>query len=163
MNYSNIKPSTTSFEVKVKIAASEILGEHIIPCLVSGFKISNPKIDFSLQIYNSSDTVRMVKEGVVDIAAVQLPKKLKHYIEKFEHLMIAEDRLVVISAVEYGIPTGRSITVKELTKHPLVLSEEKTDLNHFVRHLFSIHRIDHRQLKVKLRLFGTSAIITSVS
>ncbi len=105
----------------------------------------------------------MVKEGVVDIAAVQLPKKLKHYIEKFEHLMIAEDRLVVISAVEYGIPTGRSITVKELTKHPLVLSEEKTDLNHFVRHLFSIHRIDHRQLKVKLRLFGTSAIITSVS
>ncbi|NWG09872.1 MAG: LysR family transcriptional regulator [Nitrososphaerales archaeon] len=149
---------------QVRIAANEVPGEHILPCLISNFKTMNPYIEFSMKILNEFLSLEMLENKRVDLISIQLTREfLRKRIQGLDSLEIARDRLFVISAPSHELSSKESIDIKELIRYPLILGEKSSDLNLMVEDLFGSYGIDPRKLDVKLRLGKSTAIVTGVS
>ncbi|MEM3078683.1 MAG: LysR family transcriptional regulator [Nitrososphaerales archaeon] len=148
----------------IRIAANEVPGEHILPCLVSNFKTMNPHIEFSLEILNEFLSLEMLESKRVDLVSIQLTREfLKERIQGFDSVEIARDRFFVISAPSHELSLKERIEINELINYPLILGEENSDLNFMIEDLFSSHEIDPKKLNIKLRLGKSTAITMGVS
>ncbi|MGB9659769.1 MAG: LysR substrate-binding domain-containing protein [Nitrososphaerales archaeon] len=148
----------------IRIAANEVPGEHILPCLVSNFKTMNPYIEFSLEILNEFLSLEMLESKRIDLASIQLTREfLKERIQGFDSVEIARDRIFVISAPSHELSSKERIEIEELINYPLILGEENSDLDFMIKDLFSSHEIDPKKLNVKLRLGKSTAITIGVS
>jgi DNA-binding transcriptional LysR family regulator len=148
----------------IRIAANEVPGEHILPCLVSNFKTMNPYIEFSLEILNEFLSLEMLESKRIDLASIQLTREfLKERIQGFDSVEIARDRFFVISALSHELSSKERMKIEELINYPLILGEENSDLDFMIKDLFSSHEIDPKKLNIKLRLGKSTAITMGVS
>lgn len=149
---------------QVRIAANEVPGEHILPCLISNFKTMNPYIEFSLKILDNFLSLEMLESKRFDLVSIQLTREfLNERIQDFDSLEITKDRLFVISAPSHELSSKERINIEELIHYPLIIGEENSDLNLMIEDLFSSHGIDSKKLDVKLRLGKLTAITIGVS
>jgi len=154
----------TEIRGRLRIAANEVPGEHILPCLISNFKTMNPYIEFSLEILNEFLSLEMLENKRVDLASIQLTRHfLRKRIQGLDSIEIARDRLFVISSPSHELSSRERIDIEELIHYPLILGEENSDLNLMIEDLFSSFGIDPGKLDVKLRLGKSTAITIGVS
>jgi len=79
----------------IKIEASTIPGEHILPRLIDTFKEKHPGVDFIIQIANSERAFDKLKSGDADLAAVGTLLLAPRDLE-YEKISVGEERLVFI-------------------------------------------------------------------
>ena len=146
----------------VKIVASTIPGEQILPRLINEFKEKYPNVDFVVQISDSKTAFEKLLLGEADLAAVGTlllaPKDLE-----YEKMPIGEEKLVLIVSPNHELANKESISIKEIPRLPFVSREKGSGTRAELERFLMESGVEPSQLRVMMELGSTESIITAVS
>ncbi|MFO0804469.1 MAG: LysR family transcriptional regulator [Gemmataceae bacterium] len=110
---------------ELKIAASSIPGEHLLPALLSVFGQKYPHVRVRAAVSDSMAVMGQVERGEVSVGLVGR----KADGPNFEFKYLTSDRMVLVAA-RHTLTKFKQITVGQLAAHPLVLQEARSGLRH---------------------------------
>jgi DNA-binding transcriptional LysR family regulator len=154
--------SSTKLELggTIRIEASTIPGEHIIPSLVSEFKKKYPSVKFKIKAEDSINSLIDLQAGDVDFAAVGT---IDRHNEKLEAIEIGEEELVLIVPNSHELASRKSVNPHEILKYPYINREETSGTRKEVERLLERSGISPAKLRTTLELASTESVITAVS
>ncbi len=144
----------------IKIAASTIPGEHIIPSLIAEFQKRYQSVKFKIKAEDSLNSLNSLDTGNVDFAAVGT---IQGYEEKFDCLPVGQEELVLIAPCNHELAKQESVKLSKITKYPLINREETSGTRKEIECLLKNNKIPLEQLKIALELGSTESVITAVS
>jgi LysR family transcriptional regulator, transcriptional activator of the cysJI operon len=144
----------------IKIAASTITGEHIIPSLIDEFQKKYPGVKFKIKAEDSLNSLNSLNTNIADFAAVGT---LQGFEEKFDYLQIGEDQLVLIVACNHELAKHKMANLTEIIAFPSVNREETSGTRKEIESLLEKNCFSPQQLNVALELGSTESVITAVS
>jgi DNA-binding transcriptional LysR family regulator len=144
----------------IRIAASTIPGEHIIPSLIGEFQKKYPDVKFKIKAEDSLNSLESLQTNRADFAAVGT---LLRFEEKFSSIQIGKDRLVLIVSCNHPLAERKTAKLKELLAFPFVNREETSGTRKEIEYLLNQSNLNPQQLKVILELGSTESVITAVS
>ena len=144
----------------IRISASTIPGEHIIPRLVPEFQKKHPEVKFKIKAEDSINSLLNLQNGEADFAAVGT---VKGYSEKLDAIEVGEEDLVVIVPTNHELANRKSVKLTELVKYPYVNREETSGTQKEIERMLENSGISPSNLRTTLELASTESVITAVS
>ena len=144
----------------IKIAASTIPGEHIIPSLVAEFHHSYPDVKFKIKVEDSLTSLNSLQAGSVDFAAVGT---IRGYEAKFDYLEVGQEELVLIVPCNNELAKNKLVELKAIAKFPFINREETSGTRKEIERLLENNELSLEKLMVPLELGSTESVITAVS
>jgi len=143
----------------LKLGASTIPGEYILPQYLGEFNKLYPQVDLSLKVGSTQQVMDWLKERVIDLgvigAAVELPG--------IKLLPFLEDELVLITPADGGWKNQQVVTVDQLTNYKLILREKGSGTRTVIERILAQQGFEVDKLKVVMELGTTRAVLTAVS
>ena len=155
-----ISTSKLNLSGTIRIAASTIPGEHIIPSLVTEFQIKYPDVKFKIKAEDSLNSLKSLQTNDADFAAVGT---IQGFEEKFDFLQIGEEQLVLFVPCNHELAKHKSVKLKSILTYPFVNREETSGTRLEIEHLLEENNLRSQQLRVALELGSTESVITAVS
>jgi LysR family transcriptional regulator, transcriptional activator of the cysJI operon len=154
--------SSTKFELggTIRIDASTIPGEHIIPSLVAEFQNKYPGVKFKIKAEDSINSLIDLQAGNADFAAVGTMDK---HNEKLEAIEIGEEELVLIVPLIHELAARKTVKPNEILKYPYINREETSGTRKEIERLLESAEVSPAKLRTTLELASTEAVITAVS
>jgi LysR family transcriptional regulator, transcriptional activator of the cysJI operon len=144
----------------IRIAASTIPGEHIIPSLVAEFQNKYPDVKFKIKAEDSLNSLSSLQANDADFAAVGT---IQGFEEKFDFLQIGEEQLVLVVPCNHELDKHKFIKLKSILTYPFINREETSGTRLEIEHLLEKNNLRSQQLQVMLELGSTESVITAVS
>ena len=145
----------------IRIAASTIPEEHIIPSLTAEFQKRNPAVKFKIKAEDSLTSLASLEADNVDFAAVGT---IQGYEEKFDFIKVGEEELVLIVPCNHELAAEEeTVKLAELAKYPFISREETSGTRKEIERLLENNRFPVEKLKAGLELGSTESVITAVS
>ncbi len=141
----------------VKIAASNIPGDYLIPHVLRRLRDIFPEVTFVVEIFDSNKVIGILKEQLpaFDIGFVGLEVKDP----KLESKKIHDDEIVLIAPPYHK---GNSVDLEELPKLPLIFREADSGTRRTVEEELKKAGIDPRTLNIAAYLGSNTAIKEAV-
>lgn len=111
----------------IKIGATVTIGSTIMGPIIAKMKESMPKVDYHVTVANTRIIEKMLMNSEVDIAFVE-GQVSNPNLEVYE---VLSDELIAISGPEHCCRDKDSVTLKELSKEPLILREPESGTRAF--------------------------------
>ena len=147
----------------LKISASTIPGEHVLPRLLIQFKKENPTANFEIINSDSYNSIMNLINDKVDLASTGSKFESNVNTEQLVFLEIAKEELVVIVPPNHELAKKGVVSLNELVKFPYISREETSGTRREMEKLFKREGLDPNQLDIYLELASTESIITAVS
>jgi len=144
----------------IRIAASTIPGEHIIPSLIAGFQKHYANIKFKIKAEDSLNSLNSLQADNVDFAAVGT---MQGFEEKFDFIQVGQDDLVLIVPCNHELAKQESVKLNEITKYLFIDREETSGTRKEIERLLENNKLSLKQLDIALELGSTESVITAVS
>jgi LysR family transcriptional regulator, transcriptional activator of the cysJI operon len=144
----------------IKINASSIPGEHIIPSLIAEFQEEHPDVKFKIKAEDSINSLLNLQNGDVDFAAVGT---LQGYSEKFDAIEVGEEELVLIVSGNHELANQTSVRLQEILKYLYINREETSGTRKEIERLLESAEVSPAQLRTTMELASTESVITAVS
>ncbi|MCS7114562.1 MAG: LysR family transcriptional regulator [Nitrososphaerota archaeon] len=152
--------STLKMDGLIKIAASTIPGEHIIPSIIAEFKKSKPEANFKITITDTVNALKSLENNTANFAAVG---SLIGYEGEFEKIVLAEEEFVLAVPPNHELANRESVELFEILNHPYINREETSGTRKEVERMLKESGINPQELKTVMELGSTQSIITAVS
>src|SRR5262249_6453970 len=142
---------------RVKIGASTIPGEYLLPRMITPLHNKFPKIEVAVAIANSSEIIAGTLAGEYELGFVGFqPDDIN-----LEYWQFAQDQLVPVA------PTNKryqqeSITLAELQKLPLIIRERGSGTFQTLLHQLEENQLQIRDFNIIAELGSSSAIKEAV-
>ena len=126
-------------EGSVKVGVSELPGARLIPDCLSRFLEQYPKVSISVTAKKSALITDLVKTNKIDLGIVgnSLPEISEN---DFKGETVHKDNIVVAVSNSHPLAQKKSVTVKELSNLPLIVSLKNTVSRQAIDKLF--HRLN---------------------
>jgi DNA-binding transcriptional LysR family regulator len=144
----------------IRIVASTIPEEHIIPSLISEFQKKHPDVKLKVKAQDSLTSLNSLQANDADFAAVGT---IQGYEEKFDFIQVGEEQLVLIVPCKHELANCKTVKLKEILKYPFINREETSGTRKEIERLLENNKIPKDKLKVALELGSTESVITAVS
>jgi LysR family transcriptional regulator, transcriptional activator of the cysJI operon len=144
----------------IRIAASTIPGEHIIPSLTSEFQKKYSEVKFKIKADDSLNSLNSLQTNEVDFAAVGT---ILGFEEKFDFLQIGEEQLVLIVPCNHELAKHKIVKLKAILSFPFVNREETSGTRLEIERLLEKNNLHSPKLRIALELGSTESVITAVS
>ncbi|MBO8127053.1 MAG: LysR family transcriptional regulator [Firmicutes bacterium] len=141
----------------LKVGASTIPGEYVLPLLVGEFTRKYPEVRLQVEIADSGRVIRMVASEDLDVGVVGA----KSEEAGLEFYPFAQDRLVLV--VGHGHPWAKKEAVDpaELTKIPLIWREKDSGTRKTAEAILAQHGVNPEDLTVAMELGSTEAVVNA--
>jgi DNA-binding transcriptional LysR family regulator len=143
----------------LRVGASTIVGEYILPSELASFKGIYPCIEISLKIGNSIEIIEDVIKGVLEIGIVGTKVKRKEL--TFKEFM--SDELVLIVSSDHPWASKDKITLEQLREEPFLIRTEGSGTRMTLEKEFEDAGLKEEGLNVIMSLGNTEAIKKGVS
>jgi DNA-binding transcriptional LysR family regulator len=144
----------------IRIAASTIPEEHLIPSLIAEFQNKHPNVRFKIKAEDSLSSIQSLQTDEADFAAVGT---ILGFEKNFDFIEIGEENLVLIVPCGSELAQRKTVKFSEILKHPFINREETSGTRKEIEHLLEKNNFDASQLHVGLELGSTESVITAVS
>ncbi|XHH09785.1 MAG: LysR substrate-binding domain-containing protein [Candidatus Bathyarchaeia archaeon] len=144
----------------IRISASTIPEEHIIPGLIFEFQKSYPKISFKITAQDSLISLNSLQVGTMDFAAVGT---ILGFEDQFDFIAVGEEKLVLIAPCNHNLAKYETVKLTELLQYPFIDREETSGTRREIEHLLEVNNFSVSMLNVVLQLGSTESVITAVS
>lgn len=111
---------------RLRLGATPSLSTVLLPQALAQFCETFPAIDIHIEERGGRDLVRLVAEGELDLALIVLPLQTRD--PALTTTEILREPLVVAAPADGSLLARRSIHVRDLARHPLVMYREGYDL-----------------------------------
>jgi DNA-binding transcriptional LysR family regulator len=154
--------STTKHKLAgiIKIEASTIPSEHILPSLVAEFQKQYPDAKFKIKAEDSVNSLLDLQAGDVDFAAVGT---LKGYREKLEAIELGTEELVLIVPLGHELASKKLVELPKILNYPYINREETSGTRKEIERIFEDAGIPTSKLKTTMELASTESVVTAVS
>jgi len=143
---------------ELRVGASTLPGEHILPRLLGDFKRDYPDTAISLTIGDTKEIVGSVLEGRVELAMTG--GKIAHPSLHYE--LFAEDEIVIVASRSHWPDKPKKISLDEIMREPWILREEGSGTQMAVEKALRKKGRSLRQFNVAMRLGSASAVKEAV-
>lgn len=140
---------------KLKLGASTIPGEYLMPKYIGNFKKGYPGVDLSLTISDTGHIVDMLLDRSIDLGVVGA--KIDY--EAVEFVPFIQDELIMIAASDSDIPD--EINVADVANIHLIVRETYSGTQMVLKESLASHGIKEEDLKITMELGSTQAVITA--
>jgi DNA-binding transcriptional LysR family regulator len=144
----------------IRIVASTVPEQHIIPSLIAEFQKHNPNIKFKITAQDSLTSLNSLQAGNADFAAVGT---IAGFEDKVDFLQVGEEQLVLITPCNHKLAKSKTVKLTDLLNYPFIIREETSGTRKEIEHLFEINNVPVADLKVTFELGSTESVITAVS
>jgi len=144
----------------IRISASTIPEEHLIPGLIAEFQKKNPDVKFKIKAQDSLTSIASLKAKDVDFAAVGT---MQGFEDEFDYLQVGEEQLVLITAYNHGLAKCKSVKLSEAIKYPFINRADTSGTRLEIERLLENNKIALSNLKVAFELGSTESVVTAVS
>jgi LysR family transcriptional regulator, transcriptional activator of the cysJI operon len=144
----------------IKIEASSIPGEHLIPSLIAEFQKMYPDVKFRIKAEDSVNSLLSLQAGDVDFAAVGT---IQGYVNNLDAIEVGEEELVLIVPTSHELAKRKSVTLNEVLKYPFINREETSGTRKEIERILENSQISPSKLKTTLELGSTESVLTAVS
>lgn len=144
----------------IRIAASTIPEQHIIPGLIAEFQKKYPEVRFKIKAQDSLNSLASLQSNDAEFAAVGT---MQGFEDKFDYLPIGEDELVLIVACNHELAKKKSVKLVEAQKYPAVIREETSGTRLELEKLLEANKISFDNVIIALEVGSTESTITAVS
>ncbi len=104
----------------------------LLPGLIGDFQRQYPDMRFELYIGSTAHVTELLEKGVIEVGLVRHPFE-KSYFASFS---LPEEKLIVIASDTSLPATGSSISIEELSRHPLLIHRKYESM---LRQIFKRH------------------------
>jgi DNA-binding transcriptional LysR family regulator len=143
---------------RLVINTPAIIGEYIVPNLVSRFRENTPAIDVVVKIMQHHDVVDSISKNldIVGFCGVKYESRDVNYIE------ISQDEVVVIVYPGHPFAAKQQITVADLIGEPLILRSETVGRDLFYAQVLKKAGLDLDVYQPKIIMGTTSGVLSAV-
>lgn len=146
----------------IKISASTIPMDHILPKYLTKFKELNPNVNFQIETNPSEISLTRLIDGQVNLAAVGSLFRYEKS-EKLEKLPLIEEELFIVVSKNHELAKKDKITKEDLKNYPFILREPASGTRKESEKILEKLGISYDDLKVSFELNTTESILTAVS
>ncbi len=143
-----------SFSGTLKIGASNIPGNYILPELIGKFKKSFSSVRIKMSISSSEIAVKMLMDGEVEIAFTGAT----WHNPRLEWQKIWQDTLVLAVDPSNPLALKGSLKLEDLYEIPLILREEGSGTRKVTEEMLDKAGIDLDKLKIVAELGSTESV-----
>jgi DNA-binding transcriptional LysR family regulator len=138
----------------LRVGASTIPGEYILPAMIGAFKEAFPEITVTLFIADTRQVVDAVAAGRIEIGVVGA--KIKS--DQLTYQTLAEDRIVLAASRKSALWTREFILPADLLHIPLIQREDGSGTRISIEKALAAHRVDYRALRITAEIGSTEAV-----
>lgn len=138
----DLNESMTELKGVIRIAASSVPGQFLVPQMVKHFRSDYPTVTFHITESSSKITAEKVLNGSVDIGILGE----KYEDERLHYIPLLKEHLVLITAIDIDIPTP--VTIHELVNYPFVMRSSASGTNALLERLLKKNNIPKDQLTI---------------
>jgi DNA-binding transcriptional LysR family regulator len=138
----DLKQSMSDYQGTVRIEASSVPGQYIVPKLVKHFRDLYPEVTFHINQSSSKIVAEKVQNGSVDIGI--LGEKYEN--EKLNYIPLLKEKLVLITSKE--IKMNSPVNIQEIKKYPFVMRNSDSGTNAILQRFLSKNHISKEDLNI---------------
>ncbi len=142
----------------LKVAASTIPGEYLLPKFIGHFKEKYEKIGVELSINDTEQVVEALRDRIADVGVTGA--KIKCDVVRYENLI--KDELIIIAANNSAIARMENLKPEDLVLAKFILREPGSGTRKVMLDRLKGIQIDFDDLDVVMELGSTRAVITAV-
>lgn len=143
---------------KLKIGASNIPGEYILPSILGAFKKKFSEVQLVLEIGDTEEIIQKLEEREIDLGFVgNAPQKEYYEVKKF-----ASDNLVCIVSPNHPLSSKNEASLKEIVKEPFIIREGGSGTRKHLEKILNDNHLSFDGLNIIMELGSTQAIINAV-
>jgi len=143
---------------QLKIGASTIPGEYILPDLIKQYKEDMPSIKISIEISDTEAIFNKVAERELDAGIVGGWINNR----KVEGNKWWEDELVVITPQDHRLADATEINIEDLIAERWIIREKGSGTRKAMEELFAFHNIKKDELNIFMETGSTESVLASV-
>ena len=145
---------------ELKLEASTIPGEYVVPKILGKFKQKYPLVEISLEISDTGKVIQKILDHRIDIGFIGAlpPKKFKN----IKATRFATDQLVLVLPKNHPFGTRKSVNIRDLLDQPFVLREEGSGTRETFETALNKKRLDLNDFNVVMELGSNQAILSAV-
>lgn len=138
----------------LRVGASTIPGEYVLPGLIGAFKEQFPEITVTLTIGDTRQIVEAVTAGRIEIGVVGARIKAPHLL--FQQL--TEDRIVLAASRKSPLWDREYILAADLMHIPCIQREDGSGTRTAIEKALAARKVDYRGLTVIAEMGSTEAV-----
>lgn len=146
-------------EGRLRVAASTIPGEYLLPELLAAFKAEHPRIAVETSVSDSVDVVERLLAGEADIGITGSPVERRGL--RLEPLV--QDEIVLAVPPSHALAGRRRVTLEELRNSPLLQREEGSGTRRTVEAALSSVGESLPANSIAMTLGSTQAVLQGVA
>jgi DNA-binding transcriptional LysR family regulator len=104
---------------KLSIGASPTLGTYLLPDVLVRFRQRFPAVSLALEIENAAVLQRRLADGEIDFGLSEVPPAR----DDLDADAVMQDRLVAVAPSRHVLARKRSVTLRQLCEHPIIVRE----------------------------------------
>jgi DNA-binding transcriptional LysR family regulator len=155
----DIRHGDGSLSGSLRIAASTVPAEVVLPELLAKFREQYPQVHETVRIADSAATIRAVEQGEADLGIVGEKPSGKSLTAR----AIGHDELILVVAASSPLAARRRISAKQLRQAPLVLREPGSGSRHCVERALADIGLSLRDLTVAMEMNANDSIRQAVA
>lgn len=142
----------------LRIGASTVPGEWLLPRFFASFKERYPRVTVCQDISESEQVIRMVRDEKVELGFVGMEPDAGLKVRKF-----AEDRLMAVLPRDHALATKKAVALEELSKQPWVVRSSSSGTRKRARRAFLSVGIDEDTMDIVAELGSSQAVMSAVA
>jgi DNA-binding transcriptional LysR family regulator len=132
----------TEFKGAIRLAASSVPGQFIIPRMVRKFREEYPNVTFHINQSSSKDVSEKVLNGLVDFGI--LGEKYEN--EKLHYIPLLKEKLVLVTPSHFEITSP--VNIHDLLEHPFVMRNSDSGTNAILERFLKKKHITKEKLNI---------------
>jgi DNA-binding transcriptional LysR family regulator len=154
----DIPRTTGEVAGQLRVGASTVPGEYLLPEALADFKHHYPQVTISLVIGDSSGVVSMVEGELVELGFVGLRPDSRLKVEPF-----AQDRIVLVTPARHALARRKKVALSELTAEKWVMRASSSGTRERSEAAFRDAGISTDDLEVVAEMGSTHAVLSAVA
>ncbi|HEY5526903.1 MAG TPA: selenium metabolism-associated LysR family transcriptional regulator [Candidatus Anoxymicrobiaceae bacterium] len=142
----------------LRVGASTVPGEYLLPVALAQFKKHFPQVTVSLQISDSEGVVGMLKDERIELGFIGKQPDAGLVSRTF-----AEDRLVAVTPKDHPLASKKKVALKDLTGERWVMRSRSSGTGNKVASALREAGISESDLEVVAEMGSTQAVLAAVS
>lgn len=132
----------TEYRGDVRLVASSVPGQFIIPKMVRTFRGEYPNVTFHINQFPSKIVSEKVLNGLVDFGI--LGEKYEN--EKLHYIPLIKEKLVLVTPPKFEIATP--VSIQDILEHPLVMRNSDSGTNAILERFLKKNHISKEKLTI---------------
>jgi DNA-binding transcriptional LysR family regulator len=141
------------------LGASTIPGEYLLPVALGHFQELHPQVAVRLEIADSTEVGELILDGEVEAGIVGVDLQNPNLRQE----MIFQDELLIIAPKGHRLACRKNITLEDYLSEPLIVREKGSGTRLVVEEKLKEMGITSDQLRIRLELGSTEAVINAVA